>query len=82
MESQETISLTQLKKGERAYVVDLSLKGLIRRRVLDLGIIPGTSLECVGVAPSGDPIAYLVRGTVIAIRSEDANSIRVRSTLL
>lgn len=80
MDSQGTIPLTQLKKGEKAYVVDLGLKGLMRRRVLDLGIVPGTSLQCVGMAPSGDPVAYLVRGTVIAIRNEDADHIQVRAT--
>lgn len=80
MDSQDTIPLSHLKKGEKAFVVDLGLKGLMRRRVLDLGIVPGTSLQCVGMAPSGDPVAYLVRGTVIAIRNEDADFIQVRAT--
>ncbi|NMA69538.1 MAG: ferrous iron transport protein A [Desulfitobacterium sp.] len=80
MDSQDITSLSRLKKGEKAYVVDLGLKGLMRRRVLDLGIVPGTILQCVAMAPSGDPVAYLVRGTVIAIRNEDANFIQVRAT--
>lgn len=82
MDSRSIVPLSTLKQGEKAYVVDLALDGLIRRRVLDLGIVPGTSLKCIGSAPAGDPIAYLVRGTVIALRSEDAKSIRVNSTLV
>ena len=81
-DAQTLVPLSALKQGEKAYVVDLALDGLIRRRVLDLGIVPGTSLKCIGAAPAGDPIAYLVRGTVIALRSEDAKSIRVNSTLV
>ena len=82
MDSTSPVPLSALKQGEKGYVVDLNLDGLIRRRVLDLGIVPGTVLQCVGTAPSGDPIAYFVRGTVIALRSEDAKSIRVNSTLV
>ncbi|AGA70074.1 Fe2+ transport system protein A [Desulfitobacterium dichloroeliminans LMG P-21439] len=82
MDSQSLVPLSTLKRGEKAYVVDLALNGLFRRRLLDLGIVPGTSLKCLGSAPAGDPIAYLVRGTVIALRSEDAQAIRVNSTLV
>ncbi len=82
MDTRSLVPLSTLKQGEKAYVVDLELNGLLRRRVLDLGIVPGTSLQCVGTAPAGDPIAYLVRGTVIALRSEDARSIRVNSALV
>ncbi|MGI1658925.1 MAG: FeoA family protein [Desulfitobacterium sp.] len=82
MDSQSLVPLSTLKRGEKAYVVDLALNGLFRRRLLDLGIVTGTSLKCLGSAPAGDPIAYLVRGTVIALRSEDAQAIRVNSTLV
>ena len=75
------VPLSTLKQGEKAYVIELELKGLLRRRILDLGIVPGTRLICIGSAPAGDPIAYSVRGTVIALRKEDAYSIRVNSSL-
>jgi ferrous iron transport protein A len=77
----ENVPLSLLRPGERAHVVDLALNGLLRRRILDLGIVPGTALTCIGRAPAGDPIAYLVRGTVIALRSEDAIGIRVNPSL-
>ncbi len=72
-----SIPLSTLKLGQTSNVVHLDVKGLLRRRILDLGIVPGTILTCIGRAPAGDPIAYLVRGTVIALRSEDAGLISV-----
>lgn len=71
------VPLSTLKPGEKSSVVHLDVIGLLRRRILDLGIVPGTVLTCIGKAPAGDPIAYLVRGTVIALRSEDASLIAV-----
>lgn len=72
--------LSSLKPGEQSNVVNLDVKGSLRRRILDLGIVPGTVLTCVGKAPAGDPIAYLVRGTIIALRSEDASLISVKQS--
>ncbi|MHB8076654.1 ferrous iron transport protein A [Desulfosporosinus fructosivorans] len=72
-----SVPLSTLKPGEKSNVVHLDVIGLLRRRILDLGIVPGTVLTCIGNAPAGDPIAYLVRGTVIALRSEDASLIAV-----
>lgn len=75
------VPLSTLKPGEKSNVVHLDVKGLLRRRILDLGIVPGTLLTCIGKAPAGDPIAYLVRDTVIALRSEDASLIYIDSKL-
>lgn len=75
------VPLSTLKTGEKSKVVHLDLKGLLRRRILDLGVVPGTVLTCIGKAPAGDPIAYLVRDTVIALRSEDASLIYIDSKL-
>lgn len=47
----------------------------MRRRMIDLGIVEGTKIECVGRSPSGDPSAYMIRGAVIAIRKRDAKNI-------
>lgn len=75
-----SVPLSTLKPGEKSNVLHLAVKGLLRRRILDLGIVPGTALTCIGKAPAGDPIAYLVRDTVIALRSEDAGQIYIEST--
>ena len=70
-------NLAVLKPGDRAVIDEINLKGGMRRRLLDIGMIPGTAVECVGESPAGDPKAFLVRGAVIAIRSEDCAGISV-----
>lgn len=72
------IGLQELKIGEHAIVQSLQLSGGIRRRLLDIGLVENTNVECVGHAPSGDPIAINVRGAVIALRRADCCGIRVR----
>lgn len=52
--------------------------GGLRRRLMDLGFSEGEALECLLKSPLGDPTAYLVRGSVIALRSGDAAEIMVR----
>jgi DtxR family Mn-dependent transcriptional regulator len=71
--------LSNLKPGEKARVRELSraCRGAERRRLLDLGFVPGTEVEVEMVSPAGDPTAYRVRGTVIALRREQAALIRV-----
>lgn len=73
--------LSQLNIGETGLVVSLDSDGIQRRRMLDLGLIQGTKVEAVQSSPSGDPIAYYIRGAVIALRSEDANKIIIRKML-
>lgn len=53
----------------------LLVTGTIRRRLLDLGLIKGTKIVPVLISPSKDPRAFEVRGSLIAIRKEDANKI-------
>lgn len=64
--------LTNLPEGQTATVRELSVSGSMRRRLQDIGLIKGTKVECLGASPLGDPIAYLIRGAVIALRSEDS----------
>jgi DtxR family Mn-dependent transcriptional regulator len=73
--------LSDLKPGRRTRVVGLSpaCRGQERRRLLDLGFVPGTVVEVDIVSPAGDPTAYRVRGSVVALRHEQANLIRVDS---
>ena len=75
-------SLYDIKPGERAAVQQLLTTGPMRRRLLDLGLVPGTRIECVGQSPSGDPKAYLIRGAAIALRSEDARNILIRQEVV
>ncbi len=70
--------LSQLSVGEEAVVTSLDIKGRMRRRLQDLGIIKGTRIKCAFHAPFGDPTAYEIRGTLIALRSEDADKISIK----
>ena len=56
---------------------ELRLNGSIRRRMQDIGLIEGTPVECLQKSPSGDPVAYLIRGAVIALRREDSGRVMV-----
>ncbi len=68
----ERIPLARLKAGQAATVQSLAAQGSIRRRLQDIGLIEGTTVECVGISPLGDPAAYLIRGAVVALRNSDA----------
>lgn len=71
------MTLNSLMPGEKARVYDLRAVGSMRRRFLDIGLIKGTEVECVGKSPMGDPVAFMIRGAVIAIRCEDCNNILI-----
>lgn len=75
----EGVPLDTLQPGQSGLVTEISplSRGVERRRLLDLGIIPGTEIGVELVNPSGDPTAYRIRGTVIALRSSQARLIRV-----
>lgn len=75
------ISLDVLKPGQQARVRTLKTSGSIRRRLLDIGLVPETTVECIGKSPLGDPTAFLVRGGVIALRSEDCEKIYIDLSL-
>ncbi len=71
--------LCDIAPGQSAVVCKLLSEGSMRRRLLDIGLINDTTVECVGQSPLGDPKAFLIRGAVIAIRSEDCRNIIIKS---
>jgi DtxR family Mn-dependent transcriptional regulator len=72
--------LSDLKPGEAARVVQISraCHGPQRRRLLDLGLVPGTRVEAEFASPSGEPVAYRIRGALIALRREQAAMVQVQ----
>ena len=68
-------TLANLSVGKSCRVESLISKGLNRRRMHDLGIIPGTKITAVLKSPTGGVTAYQIRDAVIAIRYEDALNI-------
>ena len=77
----KALTLDKLRVGERAVVTSLLAEGNMRRRMIDLGIVESTEIECVGKSPAGDPSAYLLRGAVIAIRAKDACLVCIKTDL-
>lgn len=73
----EQQTMAALRPGQSARVSGLTASGAIRRRMLDLGLIPGTRITCIAVSPLGDPKAYQIRGAVIALRASDASCVQV-----
>ena len=70
-------TLDQLQPDVPARVVRLTCTGADRRRMMDLGILPGTKVEVEMVSPLGDPTAYRIRGAVVALRRNQAQQIEV-----
>ena len=66
------VPLSAMKPGEAARVAEIHVEGALRRRLFDLGLIPQTRVSCRCVAPAGSPMAFVVRGAVIALRRCDA----------
>lgn len=69
--------LSSLLIGEEAEVVRISpnCRGQQRRRLMDLGIIPGTKIAAVMKSASGDPVGYRIMGTTIGIRKQHADQV-------
>lgn len=74
------LALSELPPGRAATVLGLSpaCRGAARRRLLDLGFVPGTAVGVELVSPMGDPTAYRVRGSIVALRRSQAGLIRIR----
>lgn len=71
--------LDALRIGEQATVAQIApmVQGPQRRRLLDLGVIPGTLVVAEMSSPSGNPMAYRIRGALIALRREQAHGILI-----
>jgi DtxR family Mn-dependent transcriptional regulator len=71
------VRLDALEPGGRCRVVAIRSQGLTRRRLLDLGVTPGAMIERAFTSPLGEPVAYRVRDTLIALRAEQAQEIEI-----
>ena len=71
------MTLRDLKVGKSGRVVAVGGEKALRRRLLDMGITPRTSITVKKAAPMGDPIELLLRGYVLTLRLEDAEKITV-----
>jgi len=71
------MKLTELERGESAKIVKIGKIGQLKKRLVDMGITSGETIKLERNAPLGDPQEYIIKGTGIAIRKEDAQNIEI-----
>ena len=67
--------LSDCAKGELFVIQELKLEGVLRRRLLDLGFVKGAEVLVLQRSPLGDPVAFRVSGTTVALRNEESSKI-------
>jgi len=72
------LPLNQLKPGQKGRVVKINLRGRLRFKLMDMGLINGAQLEILGLAPLGDPMEVKLKGFNLSLRKEDAMMIMVQ----
>ena len=80
MSQTSSVMLSTLRPGARARIVRVAGKGPVHRRIMDMGVVPGTLIEMKRVAPLGDPIEVIVRGYHLSLRKEEAGNVYVEVT--
>jgi len=78
---QPPVKLSSLEPGESGRVLALRSEGFDRRRLLDLGLTPGTLVECAFPGPMREPMAYRVRGALVALRPEQTDQIEIDAVM-
>ena len=73
----QQIPLSQLKKGQEAIVVRIDGKGAVRRRMMDMGVVPGAEIHVIRIAPFGDPTEYSIKGYSLSLRKSEAENIKI-----
>ncbi|HEY8443509.1 MAG TPA: ferrous iron transport protein A [Clostridia bacterium] len=71
------MTLEQLKTGQSCKVTQIKAEGMLKRKLLEMGITPGTEILLRKIAPLGDPIQINLRGYDLSIRKADAKNIAV-----
>ena len=72
------LPLSKANVGEKYEILSVRLDDYFRRRMYDLGLIPNSIVKILQKSPFGDPVAYFIRGTVIALRQECTSKIIVK----
>jgi ferrous iron transport protein A len=72
------MTLEKIKPGETGIIASVGGEGALRRRLLDMGLTPGTKVSVRKVAPFGDPMELSLRGYELTLRGEDAHNIKMK----
>lgn len=71
------MTLKDMKPGQEGTILSLGEKGTMRRRIMDMGLTPGTSIKVIKVAPLGDPIEVNIRNYELSLRKDEAEQIQI-----
>ena len=71
------LTLNELAPAQRGRIYEVQGAGALRRRLLDMGMVPGAEIEVVRIAPLGDPVEYRVRGYRLSLRRTEAALVMV-----
>lgn len=74
----QTMSLQEIPPGQSATIVHVGGAASLRRRFIEMGIVPGETIRAERVAPLGDPVAYRIKGYRLSLRREEASQIEVK----
>jgi ferrous iron transport protein A len=72
-------TLNMLDTGQRARVIQVKGKGSSRKRLLDMGMVPGTVLSVIKKAPLGDPVDFKLKGYNLSLRKQEAEMVVVEA---
>jgi Fe2+ transport system protein FeoA len=73
----KVIVLSDLASGKKGRIKEIECQGPLKKKLLDMGVIPGTEVEVLKVAPLGDPIDVKVKGYQLSLRKEEAKHITI-----
>lgn len=73
------MTLADLAKGESRTVLSVRGEGRVTRRLMEMGVIPGVSVQMVKAAPFGDPLEIRVRGYNLALRRNEAETVEIEN---
>lgn len=71
------MKLSDLKVGQTARILSINTKGVIRRRLMDMGVLSGENLRVEKIAPLGDPIDIVIKNYHLSLRKNEAEGIEV-----
>jgi ferrous iron transport protein A len=73
----DTTTLSELQAGQKGTIVAIDGGDSVAARLMEMGLIPGESVEMVGQAPLGDPVEYEVVGYRLSLRRVEARRVRI-----
>lgn len=74
------MNLAKLAPGEKGRITSIGAIGPMKRRLMDMGLLPGEEVRVEKVAPLGDPIEVRIRSYLLSLRKKEAEGIAVEVT--